>query len=151
MSFNKRFVIKKDERTDVITYMEYEKREGFTVKPKKNISFEDMINVSEMIIVNPSLIEKLILKKCNKSLIKIMNMLSIVSEDDDDDTGYAIVLDEISRLQSLLNNKYKKYLEEKDYELMEKKVLLIKQEVEIRRQRALDFEYETNKKGKSSR
>ena len=41
-------------------------------------------------------------------------MLSIVSEDDDDDTGYSIVLDEISRLQSLLNNKYKKYLEEKD-------------------------------------
>lgn len=150
MSFNKRFVVKKDEQTDVITYMEYEKREGFSVKPKKNISFEDMINVSEMIIVNPSLIEKLILKKCNKSLIKIMNMLSIVS-DDDDDTGYAIVLDEISRLQSLLENKYKKYLEEKDYELMKKKILLIKQEALSRKQRALDIEYEANRKGKSSR
>lgn len=150
MSFNKRFVVKKDEQTDVITYMEYEKREGFTVKPKKNISFEDMINVSEMIIVNPSLVEKLILKKCNKSLIKIMKMLSIIS-DDDDDTGYAIVLDEISRIQGLLENKYKKYLEEKDYELMKKKILLIKQEVLSRQQRALEFEYETNKKGKSSR
>ena len=150
MKASKRFVIKKDELTDVITYMEYEKNKGFKVTPKKNATFEDMINVNEMIIVNPSLIEKLIIKKCNKSLVKIMNMLNLVS-DEDDDTGYAIVLDEISRLYSLLENKYQKYLEEKDYDLMKKKVLLIKQEVQARQNRILEYDYQESKKGKSSR
>ena len=62
---DKRFVVKKDAKTDVITYMEYEKLKGFSVKPKTNVTFEDMINVNEMILINPSLIEKLVSKKCS--------------------------------------------------------------------------------------
>ena len=48
MKEERKFVVKKDAKTDVITYMEYEKLKGFSVKPKKNVSFEDMINVDEM-------------------------------------------------------------------------------------------------------
>ena len=67
MAEEKRFVVKKDAKTDVITYMEYERLKGFNVKPKKNVSFEDMINVESMILINPSLIEKLIsMNKINK-------------------------------------------------------------------------------------
>lgn len=149
---DKRFVVKKDAKTDVITYMEYEKLKGFSVKPKNNITFEDMINVDEMILINPSLIEKLISKKCSRTFDKIVKMFSIVSDDaDDSDSGYMLILDEIERFKNLLINKYQKYMEEKEYEFNLKKLELLKQEIENRRVsliETLDVEY---KKGKSSR
>ena len=151
MKSEKKFVIKKDAKTDVITYMEYEKLKGFSVKPKSNVTFEDMINVDEMILINPSLIEKLITKKCTKTFDRIIKMISIVS-DDDDDSGYMLILDEIERFKNLLVNKYKKYMEEKEYEINLKKLELLKSEIEHRRKTLIEtLGVETNRKGKSSR
>ena len=45
MKNQKKFIVKKDEKTDIITYMEYEKIKGLNIKPKHNKNFEDMINV----------------------------------------------------------------------------------------------------------
>lgn len=153
--FLKKFIIKKDAKTDVITYMEYEKLKGFNVKPKHNASFEDMINVEEMVIINPSLIEKLVNKKCKRTFEKILTMLSVIYEEDDgaDDAPFMLALDEIERFKNLIINKYKDYIEEKEYKLLLKKLEILKNEVEQRRKFILDkqIEYETNKKGKSAR
>lgn len=152
MNSEKRFVIKKDAKTDVITYMEYEKLKGFSVKPKNKVTFEDMINVNEMILINPTLIEKLITKKCTKSFDRIIKMVSVVSDDDSDDSGYMLILDEIERFKNLLVNKYKKYMEEKDFELNLKKLDLLKEEIEHRKRALMDnIEVEVSRKGKSSR
>lgn len=147
----KRFVVKKDAKTDVITYMEYEKLKGFNVKPKSGVSFEDMINVDKMILINPGLIEKLIFKKCNKEFSKIIQMISVVSDDEDDDTGYMLILDEITKFKNLLVNKYKHYMEEKEYELNIKKLEILKQEIEHRRQTLIETLDKEIRKGKSSR
>ena len=153
MNKEKRYVIKKDEKTNVITYMEYEKREGLRVKPKNKISFDDMINVNEMIVINPSLIKKLINKKTSKNFSKILKMLSVVEDDTDDGSGYMLILDEITRLRNLIINKYKKYLAEKEYEVLLKKLEILKQEVEIRQKNILEdiYNYSESKKNKSSR
>lgn len=152
MESEKKYVIKKDAKTDVITYMEYEKLKGLSVKPKKNISFEDMINVEEMIIINPSLIEKLISKKCTKTFDRIIKMISVVSDDEDDDSGYSLILDEIARFKNLLISKYQDYMEEKEYELTLKKLKLLKEEVEHRKNALIEnLEMEITRKGKSSR
>lgn len=152
MSIDKRFVVKKDDKTDVITYMEYDKIDGFRVKPKKTVSFEDMINVNEMIVINPSLIQKLISKKCTRSFDKIIKMMSVVSDDEDDgDTGYMLVHDQLERFRMLLINKYKAYMDELEYETTLKKIELLEQEVEARRNRLIEqLDLEVNKK-KSSR
>ncbi len=154
MSNEKKYVVKKDARTDVITYMEYENIKGFSVKPKSNVSFEDMINVNEMILINPSLIEKLISKKCTRTFDKAVKMLSVVesdSDEDDDDAGYMLVLDELARFKDLLISKYKKYMDEKEFEVTLKKLELLEQEVEHRKRAILDDFYSSHKKGKSSR
>ncbi|MBQ6546792.1 MAG: hypothetical protein IJL74_02200 [Bacilli bacterium] len=152
MESEKKYVIKKDAKTDVITYMEYEKLKGLSVKPKNNVSFEDMINVNEMILINPSLIEKLISKKCTKTFDRILKMISVVSDDEDDDTGYSLILDEIARFKNLLMSKYKDYMEEKEYELSLKKLKLLKEEVEHRKNALIEtLEMEMTRKGKSSR
>ena len=153
MSISKKYGVKKDVKTDVITYMEYDKIDGFRVKPKKTVSFEDMINVNEMIVINPSLIEKLISKKCSKSLKKILKMMTALCDDDDDDSGYMLILNEIERLKNLVVNKYKNYMEEKEYDVLLKKLKIIQQEVEYRKNKILEMNlsYEDNKRGKSSR
>ena len=152
MSIEKRFVVKKDIKTDVITYMEYEKLKGLKFKPKSNVNFEDMISVNEMIVINPGLIEKLVSKKCSRTFKKILKMMSLVS-DDDDDSGYMLILDEIERLKNLVINKYKNYMEEKEYDVLLKKLEMIKQEAEYRKNKILEMNlsYEDNKRGKSSR
>ena len=152
MSIEKRFVVKKDIKTDVITYMEYEKLKGLKFKPKGNMNFEDMISVNEMIVINPGLIEKLVSKKCSRNFKKILKLMSLVS-DDDDDSGYMLILDEIERLKNLVINKYKNYMEEKEYDVLLKKLEIIKQEAEYRKNKILEMNlsYEDNKRGKSSR
>lgn len=155
MEPSRKFIVKKDAKTEVITYMEYENLKGFNVKPKHNINFEDMINVEEMIVINPGLIEKLVDKKCKRTFEKIIKMISIASEEDDDegDSSFMLILDEIERFKNLIINKYKSYIEEKEYETLLKKLDILKAEIEHRRNYILEKElnYETSKKGKSAR
>lgn len=152
MGEEKRFVVKKEANKDVITYMEYEKLKGFNVKPKNNLKFEDMINVNEMIIINPSLIEKLIDKKCRKKLEKLLLMLSIVDEDDSDDTsGVDIILDELEKFKSILESKYKEYMKKEAYEVLLKKLQIIKSELDLRKSVKLQLQLEEVRKSKPKR
>ncbi len=126
----RKFVCKKDSKTDVITYMEYENLKGFDVHPKKYASFDDMINVDSMVVINPSLIEKLINKKVKRTIDKILIMLSLISEDDPDSCG--LVLDEVARLKGLINEKYKNYVDSKTFKALCKRVGILEKEVCLR-------------------
>ena len=148
----RRFVVKKDAKTEVITYMEYEKLKGFNVKPKDNLNFEDMINVNEMIIINPSLIEKLIDKKCKRTLEKILTFMSVVGEGDDEDGSCDLILDEVERFKTLVMNKYKDYMEEEKFKVLLKKIEIIEKEIKLRKSvRVQDELIEQNKKNKPRR
>ena len=130
----KRFVVTKDENTQTITYKEYDSLKGYDFKPKNKLSKEDIINVDEMVIINPSLIEKLISKKCKKTLERILKLISFIY--DDDETGEASVtlaLNEIAKFKELLDTKYKEYMKEKEYKLMLKKLEILENEVKLRK------------------
>ena len=43
-------------------------------------------------------------------------------EDSDDDSSFMLVLDEMERLKNLIINKYKQYMDEKECELLLKKI-----------------------------
>lgn len=150
MSEERKFVIKKDAKSDVITYMEYEKLKGFNVKPKESLNFEDMINVNEMVIINPTLIEKLIDKKCKRTLEKILLMFSVIDEDDDP-TGVDLVLDELERFKTLVTKKYKEFMEQEEYKILLKKLEIIKKELELRKSVRLQVEFNEKKVGKPKR
>lgn len=130
----KRFVVTKDENTQTITYKEYDSLKGYDFKPKNKLSKEDIINVDEMVIINPSLIEKLISKKCKKTLERILKLISFIY--DDDETGEESVtlsLNEIAKFKELLDTKYKEYMKEKEYKLMLKKLEILENEVKLRK------------------
>lgn len=130
----KRFVVTKDENTQTITYKEYDSLKGYDFKPKNKLSKEDIINVDEMVIINPSLIEKLISKKCKKTLERILKLISFIY--DDDETGeesVTLALNEIAKFKELLDTKYKEYMKEKEYKLMIKKLEILENEVKLRK------------------
>ena len=130
----KRFVVTKDENTQTITYKEYDSLKGYDFKPKNKLSKEDIINVDEMVIINPSLIEKLISKKCKKTLERNLKLISFIY--DDDETGeesVTLALNEIAKFKELLDTKYKEYMKEKEYKLMLKKLEILENEVKLRK------------------
>lgn len=146
-----RFVVEKHAKEETITYMEYEKLKGYNVTPKNNLKFTDMINVNKMIIINPSLTKKLVDKKCNRTLEKIIKMLSYIYEDDSgDDAPIHLVLDEIAKFKSLIISKYKEYMEEEEYKLLLKKLEILETEVNLRIDYIYNYELE-EKKGKKGR
>lgn len=144
----KRFVVTKDENTQTITYKEYDSLKGYDFKPKNKLSKEDIINVDEMVIINPSLIEKLISKKCKKTLERILKLISFIY--DDDETGeesVTLALNEIAKFKELLDTKYKEYMKEKEYKLMLKKLEILENEVKLRKL-YLNSKENSEKKGK---
>lgn len=134
MEKTKRFVISKNEDTQTITYKEYQNLNGYDFKPKNKLSKEDIINVDEMVIINPSLIKKLISKKCKKTLERILKMISFIyDEDDTGEESVELALNEMSKFRNLLETKYKEYMEEKEYKLMIKKIEILENEVKLRK------------------
>ena len=102
------YLIKKDNKTNVITYMEYDlKGYKFTPKSKENAK----IQVKEIVVVNPQLIDKILTLKLNSMFKKLMAFIIEYSSDDNADNGNGFyALSEIDRLKSIIINKYQNYL-----------------------------------------
>ena len=130
---DKKYYVVKDKATKAITYFEYDKMEGYDLSPKKGVKIEDAINVNKVVIINPSLAEKVAKKKVDIKFKKLLQLLNIIFESDDDTgTAYQEGLDEVSKLRLELLTKYKKHLSEEEVDLIEKKLDILEQELKIR-------------------
>ena len=153
MSVTQRYTIKKEAKTDVITYKEYETLKGYQTNPKKT-DYDDIANVSKMIVINPSLIEKLVEKKCKKTLERILKILSVIYEEDDstDPIPIELALNELEKFKTTLREKYKEYMKEKEYKLMKKKIEILENEIKLRKEAIYQnierIEQKTGKKGR---
>lgn len=130
---DKRYYVVKDKKDKSITYFEYDKIDGYDITPKKNVKIEDAINVNKIVIINPTLANKVAKKKIDLKFRKLVELLNIIFESDDD-TGeaYHQGLDEVERLKEELIDKYKKYLDSEEYDTMEKKLGILEHELKIR-------------------
>ena len=106
----KGYVISKNNKNKEINIIEYEK-EGFDVKPKNKVKKSDSINVSKVIFMSPSMIEKIVHRKVDKQYNKIIKLVEEVATDDSDDTSFMVgVLNEVELFKSLLIRKYAKFM-----------------------------------------
>ena len=130
---SKRYHIVKDKEDKSITYFEYDKLDGYDLSPKKSVMIEDAINVNKIVIINPSLANKVAKKKIDIKFKKLVQLLNIIFESDDDTgTAYHQGLDELERLRQELVDKYKKYLEDNEYDTMDKKLGILEHELKVR-------------------
>ena len=63
---NKGYFISRDKNTKDIVYFDYDKINGFDIQPKNSDKYGIVVN--KMIIVKPSMIEKLLMKKTKNRL-----------------------------------------------------------------------------------
>lgn len=141
----KRFVVKKDAKTDVISYVEYDKLKGYTLKPKETKEIDELINVNKIVIINPSLIEKLINKKCRRTLEKIIKMISFLDEESSDDSNAGLIIDMIDHFRALIIEKYQEYMDPKEVKILLKKLDILMSEVKLRLY-TIEMEYENSSK-----
>ena len=151
MAINQKFLVIKNKDEKEIKYFEYDKVKGYNITPKNNVKFQDAINVNKMILINPSLIEKMIDKKVKRKFNYLINMLSCLYDSDDTSgEGLYLALDEAEKFRMELINKYKKYMKEEKFELIEKKISILEDELKLRiKYLVLEQEKEHSKEGKS--
>ena len=129
---NIRYLIVKEKNKKEVMYFEYDKLNGFNMTSKnKNIKLKDAINVNKMVIINPSFIEKLINKKINSKIKKLVDLISFIYESDDDDPAGSLMqaLNEVEKFKREMINKYINYMTKEQIDILEKKVEILETEV----------------------
>jgi len=149
---NRHYLIIKEKNKKAITYFEYTNLNGFNMTSKnKNIKLKDAINVNKMIIINPSLIEKLIDKRINTKLRKLIEfILGIYDESTDPSGTLMLALNEVEKFKREIINKYIAYLNKEQLKNLDKKIKYLEQEVTMKsyymnEQKIFESEYETTR------
>lgn len=137
MAVTSRFlVVKGNDKKDKM-HFNYGKFDGYNLTIKKGVHFSDAIDVNNVLIVNPTLIDKVATKKINNKFDRLISVMQMVCEEEDDtDTGegYQIALDEANKLKMELLNKYHKFIAQEKLELMIKKIEILEDELKLRQQ-----------------
>jgi len=129
---NIHYLIVKEKNKKEVMYFECDKLKGFNVNSKnKNIKLKDAINVNKMVIINPDFIEKLINKKINIKIRKLVDLIANIYDSDDEDPSGALMesLNEVEKFKREMINKYINYMTKEQVEMLEKKVQILETEV----------------------
>ena len=144
----KKYVVKK-KSDKVVSKKKVKSIKGFSVKPRNKVKPEEMIDVDEMILVDNDLIKILIDKKVKRGFDKILNMYTILEEDEDSSSGdWDLILDEVDRFKKHVLAKYKEYLKKEEEKKILKKIDIIKKEITNKKSLLIQDELQENKKGK---
>ena len=120
----KNYFVSKDNQSGEIVYLEYNK-DGYKVSPK--VRKKDEIEVNKIVFVSPSLTEKLLKKKINSKISRLLLELN-TTYDDEEDGGIARFRDklqEAERLRQMIMDTYEKYLGKSYVTLTLKKMQII--------------------------
>ena len=128
----KNYYLKRDSKSGEIIYMEFDKIKGYNITPKSDIY--DGIKVDKIVFVNPSLSEKIIKKKIDIKVRKLLKELKSIDEDDDGSSADSIrqTLMEAERLKLNIIKNYCKYLGISYQSLTLKKVQIIINQLRIK-------------------
>ena len=123
----KQYLISKKKYNGEVVYVNCDEIKSYKLTPKNNYPYEG-IKVNELIIIKPSLIEKIIKRKIKNKLDFYLRII-IENLDSDDDSNARIALDDLARYKKNIKEKYSIYLDEKYMELLSKKINVIEREL----------------------
>lgn len=119
-----KYLISKQNNKGEVVALDFKRIKGYKVTPKNTIPYEG-IKVNEMIIIKPSLIEKVIKRKIKNKLDLYLTF--IVDDSTDDDSR--IALGDLERYKVVINDKYSPFLDKKYISLLMKKITVIEREL----------------------
>lgn len=124
----KSYTVIKTKYDGEVTLKNYKEIEGYKVSPKNSFPYKG-IAVESMYLIKPSFIEKIIKKKIKRKLEFYLNYLINLSDTDDDGASARIALDELTRYKEAVEFKYRKFLDDKYLNLLNKKISLLEHEI----------------------
>ena len=148
----KKYVLCKEKKSKEIVKFEH-KIKGYELKPRNKV--RQISKVDSVMIVNPSFIEKVLKRKIKKKLdYYLQYIINILDNEEDDGTNLSEALNDLTRYKSIIEYKYRKYLDEKYINLLLKKINLLEHELKVKIVYKATYEYEyeeelTERKGKS--
>lgn len=105
---------------------------GFRFAPKYTNEYMGM-EVNKMVVINPSLIEKVLKKKIKRKLdLYLQFIVSVIDDEDTDPSNLRYVLDDLERYRRTIINKYQHYLDEKYINLLLKKIEVLNNELKTK-------------------
>lgn len=135
----------KQNKRNKYCYLNSNKIHGFQITPKNNIKYEG-IEVSKLILLKPTLIEKVLKRKTKIKLNNYLDfIINLTEEDDTDPDNLVLIIDDIKKYRNLIINKYSKFLDQNYI----KKLLLKSKFVEEELKSRLTLYEITNKNFKS--
>ena len=113
-----------------ILYLDYDKLKGFGFQPRNNVKYDGII-VNKMVIIKPSMIEKVLRRKIKRKLDLYLKLIIKFIENDDGSSGDTLreALNDLSRYKNIIQYKYRKYLDEKYLRILLKKIALLEYEL----------------------
>lgn len=150
------YFVERNHETDEVVYLEYDKIEGYEITPKTKM--EDAISVKKVVFASPSMSSKIIKKKINNIITKLLEFI----ENIDDGTDGESIRENLMKAEKLrvsIITKYIKYLGNNYSSLTLKKLELMVNKLESElykkeiKDRYLDYlmynsYQESNNKGK---
>lgn len=124
------YLIKRDNKTNTITYMEYDlKGYKFTPKSKENAK----VHVNQIMIINPELIDKILTIKYNSMYKKLVTFIREYLSDANASEGNGVfALTEIDRLKSIIMNKYKAYISREKQKLFLENLAKLEKQIQMK-------------------
>lgn len=125
----KKYLVCKNKKEKEIVYIDFDKLKGYNFSPKKGIN--EGISINKMIIIKPSLIEKILKTKIKHKLDLYLKLIInfIESDDSSSDTTLREALNDLSKYKDIVLYKYRKYLDEKYLKILLKKIAILEYEL----------------------
>ena len=138
----KHYFVNKKNNNEII-YLDYNKLKGFDFSPKNKIKYDGIV-VNKMVIIKPSMIEKVLKRKIKNKLDLYLKLIVRFIESEDSDSGESIreALNDLTRYKSIIAHKYRKYLDEKYLKLLLKKIVILEYELNSKLMAINEYVYE---------
>lgn len=144
MSEKHYYIYKKGNNKEII-YLDYDKLKGFGFSPKNNVKYDGIV-VNKMVIIKPSMIEKVLKRKIKRKLDLYLKLIIKFIESDDSENGESLreALNDLTRYKNIINYKYRKYLDDKYLNILLKKIAILEYELNSRlvNIKAIEYDYD---------
>ena len=124
---------KKKNKNKLLDKTELIELDGFMMGTKNKTYKIDGNEVRDIKVIDTKLAATLVNKQVSKKYEKLINYLTeILVDDDDSGDTYREALNQIEKFRQEIKNKYRKFLKEKELEMMSKKLVILQKEANKR-------------------